>query len=153
MDTAFNKVYYGILLIFLSGIANHSFGQTISGEIRDTAGHLILSATVLLKDSVRATLIKEFTLAANGKYTLVVKKTYRQLSVEVNAPGYLAGYVVVDSIEPGKNYLHNFYLVRDTVPVALEEVIVTSRIYKIFLFLSQARIYLLPGSIQRTGSM
>lgn len=127
MDTAFNKVYYGILLIFLSGIANHSFGQTISGEIRDTAGHLILSATVLLKDSVRATLIKEFTLAANGKYTLVVKKTYRQLSVEVNAPGYLAGYVVVDSIEPGKNYLHNFYLVRDTVPVALEEVIVTAK--------------------------
>ncbi len=127
MDIAFNKVYCRFPILFFCVIANCSMAQTISGEIRDTAGHPILSATLLLKDSIHSTFIKEFGFASNGKYLLAVKKSYRQLTVEINAPGYQPGYYTIHAFEPGKTYTHNFYLARDTIPISLQEVIVTAK--------------------------
>ncbi len=88
---------------------------------------MIPFANVVFKDSVNALLIKEFTIAKNGYYSIVITKFFKKLVIEVSANKYQKEIYVIDSFVSTKNYLLNFLLVKDTI-VQLQDVIVTAKV-------------------------
>jgi len=116
------KLLYFIPLIFCSKV----FSQSISGKIENINGVKVMSANVITKDSINSNYIKEFVIAKNGEYSIILTKVYKQLVLEISANKYQKALYIIDSFISTKNYTHNVVLVKDTV-VKLQDVIVTAK--------------------------
>lgn len=115
-----------ITLIYFIIFPFNTFCQTISGKIENINGEKIPFANVVIKDSINTFTIKEFTIAKNGYYSVTLIHKYKSLVVEVSANKYQNDYFVIDSFDENKNYVHNFFLVKDTI-FKLKEVVVTAK--------------------------
>jgi len=118
-----NNLFFLLALV----VPFHLFSQTISGKIENVNGDKILFANIVTKDSINATNIKEFIIARNGVYSITLTKQYKQLVLEVTANKYQKEVVIIDSFIATKNYVHNFFLIKDTV-AKLQDIIVTAKV-------------------------
>jgi hypothetical protein len=118
-----NKILLSLFCLF----PLFTFCQTISGIIENINGEQIPFANVVTKDSVNATSIKEFTIGRNGFYSITLTKSYKRLVIEVSANKYQKEIFVIDSFIATKNYVHNFFLTKDTI-ISLAEVIVLAKV-------------------------
>ncbi|MFT3947478.1 MAG: hypothetical protein QM763_10970 [Agriterribacter sp.] len=103
------------------------FCQTISGRIENIHGEKVPFTNLITKDSLNAAMIKEFTIAKNGFYSITLTKSYKTLVVEISANKYQKDVFVIDNFDSSKNYIHNFVLVKDAT-VQLKEVVVTAKV-------------------------
>lgn len=105
-------------------IINFSFSQTITGTIADEKG-ILLSATVLFKESDNSEGIKEFLLVEDGKFNYQLTKKYSKLLIEINADGYFDEKQTIENLISTKTYNVNFQLAEDK-KTELKEVIIFS---------------------------
>ncbi len=116
------KIYFSIVLLITSVIG---YGQSISGTINNINNEKIVSANIIIKDSVNGK-IKEFTIARNGKFSLLLKKSYQELIIEITSPGFQKEHIYIIKPEVGKEYNYNVSLTKDTI-VNMENVVVSSK--------------------------
>ena len=55
------------------------YSQTIKGKIVNSNGEPILSANIIIKDSINSTIPKEFTIARNGQNSITLKNNYKKI--------------------------------------------------------------------------
>ncbi|MEO5967360.1 MAG: hypothetical protein ABIP68_06970 [Ferruginibacter sp.] len=116
------KIYFSIVFLITSIIA---YGQNISGTINNINNEKIISANILFKDSLNGK-IKEFTIARNGNFSLLLKKSYHNLIIEITSSGYQIEHINIIKPEAGKEYNFNISLTKDTI-VNMENVVVSSK--------------------------
>lgn len=121
-----NKTYFICLFISLFTIG-YLKAQYISGSITDVYGGKIKSANIIIKDSLSSTLIKEFTLAKNGQYSIKPVKAYTKLVLEVSAINHQKESFILDPYDASKNYTHDFILYKDTL-LSFPEVEISSKL-------------------------
>lgn len=114
-----------ILLLYLA--PTFLLSQTITGRIINVNDEKIPFATVVVKDSVNASTIKEYVLAKDGHYSITLTQTYQKFVIVVSANGYLPEPYTIDRPTPQATYHHDFSLVKDTV-VKLPDVTVTAKV-------------------------
>src|SRR4051812_31211946 len=90
------------------------FCQTITGKIEDANGEKIPFANVVTRDSIGSLKIQAFTIAKNGFYSITLTGIYKTLLIEVSANKYQKEVFIIDSFKSTNNYVHNFFLVKDT---------------------------------------
>lgn len=101
------------------------FGQTISGTIKDIDGNNIPFSNILIKENSNPSSIIEFTNARNGKFSIVLKKEYETVLVELVAVGFYNETFIIEKPFKDKSYNIEFVLQKDKTTV-LKEVIITS---------------------------
>ena len=121
-----NKTYFICLFISLF-IIDYLKAQYISGSITDVYGGKIKFANIIIKDSISSTLIKEFTLAKNGQYSIKPVKAYTKLVLEVSAINHQKETFILDPYDASKNYTHDFILYKDTL-LSFPEVEISSKL-------------------------
>lgn len=116
------KCFLSLLMVFPCKL----FCQTVSGKIENVFGEKIPFANVVTKDSIGAANIKEFSIAKNGFYSITLTKPYKTLVLEVSANNYQKEVFIIENLNPGTNYVHDIFLVKDTI-VKLKDVVVTAK--------------------------
>jgi hypothetical protein len=115
------KLFF-ISLLFLPVVI---FAQTITGKITNAQGEKIITANVIIRDSVGAEDTREFVIARNGEYKIVLQGTYQRLVVEVTAHGYTKEYVELGNLQKEATYVRNFVLQKDNEQI--EEVVIKAK--------------------------
>ncbi|WP_445722073.1 hypothetical protein [Flavobacterium sp.] len=87
--------------------------QTIKGKIAALDNQSIAVANIIIKDSVNAKGIKEFTIARNGEYQITLKKEYRSIYIEVSATNYGKANFTIQNPDKSKTYTNDFVLEND----------------------------------------
>lgn len=106
-----------------------SFGlraQTINGRILDVTNQPVSSASILLKDKSDLTVIKEFTFARKGVFSIMLKKKYTSLVVEVQVDGYNVPYQIIENPEIQNKYQLEFRI-EPQQKVNLKEVVILAK--------------------------
>ena len=80
------------------------FGQTISGTIKDIDGNNIPFSNILIKENSNPSSIIEFTNARNGKFSIVLKKEYETVLVELVAVGFYNETFIIEKPFKDKSY-------------------------------------------------
>lgn len=100
--------------------------QTINGRILDTNNQSVSSASILLKDKSDLTVIKEFTFARKGVFSIVLKKKYTSLVVEVQVDGYTVPYQIIENPVKQNKYQLEFRI-EPQQKVNLKEVVILAK--------------------------
>lgn len=99
------------------------FSQTIKGTIKNGKGEKIIAASVIIRDSVGAEDIREFTIARNGEYAIVLQEKYERLILEIAANGYSKDYVELKNLQKDATYIRDFVLLPEE---QIEEITITA---------------------------
>lgn len=99
------------------------FSQTIKGTIKNEKGEKIVTASVIIRDSVGAEDIREFVIARNGEYTIVLQEKYERLVLEVAANGYSKDYVELQNLQKEATYIRDFVLLPEE---QIEQITITA---------------------------
>lgn len=118
------KKYTLVLLLFFPLLV---FSQTIKGKIVNSNGEAILSANIIIKDSVNREIPKEFTIVRNGQYSITLKNNYKKVVLEISSNGYQKDFYELEDTIKDKIYIHNFELVKDKISELKEVVIVSEK--------------------------
>jgi hypothetical protein len=102
------------------------FSQKISGRIVNIQGEKIISANIVIKDSLGSEKIKEFVVAQNGRYLISLKNVYSKVIIEVSANKYVKDIFVIKNPVKESSYTHDFILQKDE-SLELKEVIVMAK--------------------------
>lgn len=102
------------------------FSQIISGKIENSLGEKIPLVNIVVKDSITAEIIRDFVIAQNGQYSLLLKGNFRKIVIEVSANRYRKEVFQIENLEKTISYIHNFVLQKDNV-IELKEVIVSAK--------------------------
>lgn len=113
-------------MLLLLVVSKSLYAQNITGVILNVKKEKIAFANIVVKDSMNAPGIKEFTIAQNGYYSITLEKTYKSLVLEVTSGNYLKAVFVIDSFISTNFYHHDFILIKDTV-TKLQEVVVLAK--------------------------
>ena len=101
-----------------------SVSQTIKGTIKNEKGEKVLSANVIIRDSVGAEDIREFVIARNGEYIIVLQEKYERLILEVAANGYSKDYVELQNLQKEATYIRDFVLIAESEQI--EQITITA---------------------------
>lgn len=112
-------------LVLLSFSFNVS-SQTINGRVFDLNQNLVNTANVLFKEASNTAVVKEFTSVKKGLFTIVLKKKYANLVVEVRVNGYVIPIQIIENPESLKTYSLEF-IVENQQKVKLKEVVVFAK--------------------------
>ena len=102
------------------------FCQTISGKIENINGEKVQVANIMIKDSLNATEIKEYTISKNGFFNITLKEKYENVVVLITAKKYVNEYFIIERAIINEKYHHDFILIKDTV-VQLADVIIKAK--------------------------
>lgn len=100
--------------------------QSIFGRILDTNNQPISFASVLIKEQSNLSVTKEFTFARKGFFSIVLKKKYASLVVEVLVDGYSIPHQIIENPISQKKYQLEFHL-ESQQRVDLKEVVVLAK--------------------------
>ena len=103
------------------------FSQTIKGKIENSYGEAVLSANIIIKDSINSEIPKEFVIARNGQYSITLKNSYKKVFIEITSNGYQKEFYELENAAKDKTYIHNFELVKDKITKLKEVVIVAEK--------------------------
>ncbi len=117
-----NKYFLLFLLLNLSGLT----AQTIKGKITTIDNKVIETASIIIKDSANAKGIKEYTIARNGNYEILLTKEYKTICVEIAVNNYSKDNFTISNPEKGKTYVHDFLLNKDNI-ITLEDVKISTK--------------------------
>ena len=70
-----NKIYIIFFFVLLWLPAK---SQTLKGKINTVDNKIVSNANIIVKDSANAIGIKEYTIARNGAFELILKKDYKK---------------------------------------------------------------------------
>ncbi len=115
-------------LFFLLSVFNYA--QTITGSIVDKNQNKVLEANILIKDSINALGMKEFTMAKNGFYSIPLKKQYKNIYIEVVTKNFAKKGFFIKDVDKNKTYQQDFVL-DVTKEIEIKEVIIKTKKEKI----------------------
>ncbi len=101
------------------------YSQTITGTVVNNNG-LNINSNILIKEKSNPEVIKEYTIARNGKFSIVLKDDYTNILVEITANGYFKETYIIENSTKNKTYKIDFVLRKDTIN-QLDEVIITAK--------------------------
>lgn len=116
------KYFLLLLLLNLSGLT----AQTIKGKITTIDNKIIETASIIIKDSIKAKGIKEYTIALNGNYEILLTKEYKTICVEIAVSNYSKDSFTISNPEKGKTYVYDFLLKKDKV-IVIQEVKISAK--------------------------
>ncbi|MDX1904544.1 MAG: hypothetical protein SFU27_10335, partial [Thermonemataceae bacterium] len=102
-----------------------SVSQTIKGTIKNEKGEKITTASVIIRDSLRAEDIREFVIARNGEYSITLQEKYERFILEITANGYTKEFVAFGSIDKEITYIRDFVLVAESEQI--EQITITAK--------------------------
>lgn len=114
-----------LLFLLIYPLSFVAVAQTITGKIENSRGGKILTANVLIKDSLNAEDIREFVVARNGEYKIVLTGNYTKFVLEVTAKGYVSEQVELGNLEKSATYVRNFVLTDEAEQI--EEVVIKAQ--------------------------
>lgn len=101
------------------------FSQTLKGKIENINGQVIPLSTVAIMDSINGNSIKEYTIARNGHYYILLKKIYNVIVIKVSAINYHSKTYIIHNPRKKKIYNIDFILTKKEI-TKLDEVVITA---------------------------
>jgi len=114
------------LFLFFFSLSYQLYSQTLKGTVVDVNNKLIFVSNVLIKENSNPKIIKEYTLARNGRFSIILKDNYVNILIEVIANGYHKETHIIENPEKDKIYNINFTLKKDDV-TKLDEIIIKAK--------------------------
>ena len=112
-------------LYALSLFCTAIYAQTLKGKIETIKGKPLISASVVIKDSLSGN-SKGYTMARNGIYFIHLKKDYENIAIVVSSYGYHRKTFEIKNPKKEKTYTLNFTLSAKSIE-ELKEVILSAK--------------------------
>ncbi|GAB4491559.1 MAG: TonB-dependent receptor [Raineya sp.] len=122
MSSSYFKIF--LSFIFFSPPI-FTFAQTIKGQIKNQKGEKILSANVIIRDSLGADDIREFVIARNGEYSITLQEKYERFILEVTANAYTKEFVELGNLDKNTTYIRDFVLIAESEQI--EQITITAK--------------------------
>lgn len=113
-------------ILLLNFVPLLSFSQTISGEVVDENKQRIAFAYLKIYDADNIHTISEASGIYNGTFSILLKKQYKKIILEVSANGYQSEQLHISGLQAGEFKQIIFTLKEIKIPI-LEEVIVRAK--------------------------
>lgn len=115
-----------IILSFLfTLVTTFCFAQSISGTVKDGNNNSIGFVNILIKEKTNPSQIVEFTNTTNGNFSISLKKSYKEILVEVNSHEFENETFTIQNPIKNKDYNIKFILSKKRIK-EIEEVIISA---------------------------
>lgn len=121
----FFSCFFAVLLVLF---AHKSFGQTVSGTVKDDLGNLIPVATLVIKEKDSTGRIITFARALDGSYQFNLQEKYKAVYIKISAYGHVGTNATLLLQANQNNYSLNFVLQQAEIK-ELQEVVVAEEAY------------------------